>query len=181
MFLAAAAVAADTLFFRETDVSDAHNRIDVAFPALDLDDTLKALDLAKSKMPFLQDLSPEGRKTMLKMGTKNLDFVTKALELASQNQDFLPRSFDVDEMKADVDLLRAMVSVLTRLEPLYDLVQDTYMLVGSEAYAAALEVYRYAKQAHLGDGLDPLLDELGKKFARKAAAADPVPAPATPA
>ena len=26
-----------------------------------------------------------------------------------------------------------------------------------EAYAAALEVYRYAKQAHLGDGLDPLL------------------------
>ncbi len=152
-------------------MSNADNRIDVVLPDLDLADVLKAFDTARSKLPFLVDLSPEERKTMLKMGDKNLDFVTKALELATQNQEFLPRSFDVEEMKADVDLLRGLVSVMTKLQPLYDLVDDTYMLVGSEAYMAALEVYRYAKQAHLGDGLDPLLDSLGKKFARKTSAA----------
>jgi hypothetical protein len=158
-------------------VSNAENRIEASLPAADLADVLAAFDTIKAKLPFLQDLSPEERKAMLKMGDKNLDFVTKALELASQNQDFLPRSFDVAEMKADVDLLLALVPVMTRLQPLYDLIDDTYMLVGSEAYAAALEVYRYAKQAHLGDGLDPLLGAMGKKFARKTAAADPEPKP----
>lgn len=158
-------------------MSNANNRIEAVLAANDLADVLAAFDTIKAKLPFLQDLSPDERKAMLKMGDKNLDFVTKALELATQNQDFLPRSFDVDEMKADVDLLRGLVTVMTRLQPLYDLIDDTYMLVGSEAYAAGLEVYRYARQAHLGDGLDPLLDALGKKFARKAAPADPAPKP----
>ena len=159
-------------------MSNADNRIEAVLSPSDLAEVLAAFDTAKAKLPFLVDLSPEERKAMLKMGDKNLDFVTKALELASQNQDFLPRSFDVAEMKTDVDLLRGLVPIMTRLQPLYDLIEDTYMLVGSEAYAAALEVYRYAKQAHLGGGLDPLLDSLGKKFARKvapAAASDSTP------
>lgn len=163
-------------------MSTADNRIEAKLPATDLADVLTAIDTIKTKLPFLVDLSPEERKAMLKMGGQNLDFVTHAQELAAQNQDFLPRSFNVSDMTADVDLLRGLVTVMTRLQPLYDLIDDTYMLVGSEAYAAALEVYRYAKQAHLGDGLDPLLDTLGKKFARKSAAtATPDPKPTTSA
>jgi hypothetical protein len=39
------------------------------------------------------------------MGDKSRAFVSKALEVARQNPDFLPRSFDLDEMKRDVELL----------------------------------------------------------------------------
>jgi hypothetical protein len=41
------------------------------------------------------------------------------------------------------------------------------MVVGSEAYAAALVAYRYAKEANLGAGLDGVLDNIGRRFARK--------------
>ena len=41
------------------------------------------------------------------------------------------------------------------------------MVEGSEAYAAALGAYRYAKDADLGAGLDGVLDDIGRRFARK--------------
>jgi hypothetical protein len=158
-------------------MSDTDNRIEAVLPAADKDAVLTAITTIKTKLPFLVDLAPEEKRVMLKLGGKSLDFVTKALEVAMQNPDFLPRSFNVDEMKKDVELLQALVPIMVALDPLYDLINDTYMLVGSEAYAAGLEVYRYAKQAKHSAGLDPLIDALGKKFARKSAASDPTPTP----
>ena len=158
-------------------MSDVDNRIDAVLPVADKDAVLAAITSMAAKLPFLVDLSNEEKRVMLKLGQKSLDFVLKTLELATQNSDFLPRSFDVAEMKTDVDLLQALVPIVIALEPFYNKLMDTYMLVGSEAYAAGLEVYRYAKQAKRGDGLDPLVDTLGKKFARKSAAPDPTPKP----
>ena len=50
------------------------------------------------------DLTPEQRKSLPKMGDKSQAFVNKALEVATQNPDFLPGSFDLEEMKRDVEL-----------------------------------------------------------------------------
>jgi len=47
--------------------------------------------------------------------------------------------------------------------------------VGSEAYAAALLVYNYAKASGKGAGLDGVVDELGKRFARKSSQGAPPP------
>ena len=84
-----------------------------------------------------------------------------------QNQDFLPRSFDIEEMEKDVELYNDLYPVLLSLHQLNELVEDTLMVVGSEAYAAALVAYRYAKEANLGAGLDGVLDNIGRRFARK--------------
>jgi hypothetical protein len=153
-------------------MSNADNRIEATLPAANRDAVLTAIATIKAQLPFLVDLSPEDKRAMLKLGGKSLDFVTKALEVAAQNPDFLPRSFNIDEMRQDVELLQALSPIMVALDPLYDLITDTYMLVGSEAYAAGLEVYRYAKQAKHSAGLDPLVDALGKRFARKAAPID---------
>ncbi len=57
---------------------------------------------------------------------------------ATQNPDFLPRAFNIEEMRKD-----------------------------SEAYSAALTVYNYAKSSPSGTALEGVAEELGRRFARK--------------
>ena len=95
----------------------------------------------------------------------------QALQIAEQNPDILPRSFDVAEMRSDVELLSALSPVMTTLSQINELVDDTYMAVGSEAYASALLVYQYARTAGKGPALDSALDALSQRFARKTRAA----------
>jgi hypothetical protein len=87
--------------------------------------------------------------------------------VATQNPDFLPRSFDLDEMRQDVELFEALYPILLSLTQLQELVDDTVMEVGSEAYAAGLVVYNYAKASGKGAGLDNVVDDMGRRFARK--------------
>ena len=128
---------------------------------------MDAIATIKDRLPFLVDLSVEERKALPKMGDKSRAFVSKALEVAIQNPDFLPRSFDLDEMRKDVQLFEAIYPLVMALAQLQELMDDTYTLVGSEAYAAALQVYNYAKASGQGSGLDAAVDELGQRFARK--------------
>ena len=56
---------------------------------------------------------------------------------------------------------------MAALTQLQELVEDTYLEVGSEAYAAALAVYSYAKASGKGAALDKLLEGMAQRFAKK--------------
>ena len=86
--------------------------------------------------------------------TSGMILTSKALEVATQNPDFLPRSVDLEEMRKDVQLFEAMYPIVVALTQLQELVDDTCLAAGSEAYAAALQVYSYAKASGQGSGLD---------------------------
>lgn len=144
------------------------NRVSVSLSEADRQAVLSALATVREKLTFLVDLSPEERRGLPKMGERSQGFVTKALEVATQNGDILPRSFDVEEMRKDVELLAALSPVMSALAQLQELVEDTYMAVGSEAYTSALLVYQYARAGGKGAALDGALDALGQRFARKA-------------
>ena len=143
------------------------NRISATLSQEDLDAILSAVKTIEGKMPFLIDLSTEDRVNMLKLGDKSRAFVEKTLEVVTQNPNFLPRSFDEQEMIRDIELYRSLYRVAIALRQLNDLVEDTLMVCGSEAYAAALTAYRYAKDANLGTGLDSVIDDLARRFSRK--------------
>jgi hypothetical protein len=128
---------------------------------------MAAIQTLRQKLPFLVDLTADERRTMLKFGDKSMPFVVRAAEVATQNPDFLPRAFSVEELKRDVELLQALQPITTALTQLQELVDDTVMLVGSEAYLGALAVYQYAKASGAGGALDDLVDDLGRRFARK--------------
>ena len=147
------------------------NRVSATLSEADVDEIMAAIDTLKQKMPFLVDLSKQDRLSMLKMGDKSRAFVQKMMEVVKQNQDFLPRSFDIEEMQKDVELFNSLYPVLMALQQCTDLLEDTVMVVGSEAYAAALVAYRYAKDADLGAGLEGVLDDIGRRFARKSSQA----------
>jgi hypothetical protein len=146
------------------------NRISSTLSQADRQAVLAAVNTIREKLPFLIDLSPEERRSLLRMGDKSRGFVAQALEVATLNPDILPRSFDVDEMRKDVELLAALSPVMASLSQLSELVEDTHMAVGSEAYASALLVYQYARAAGKGAALDGALDALGQRVARKSKA-----------
>ncbi|GBE94766.1 hypothetical protein [Nostoc cycadae] len=143
------------------------SKVSARLSPADREAVMQAITTIKEKLPFLVDLSTEERKSLPKLGDKSRAFVSKALEIAAQNPDFLPRSFDLDEMRRDIELFEALYPILLSLTQLQELVDDTSVAVGSEAYAAGLLVYNYAKASGKGAGLETMIDDLGRRFARK--------------
>jgi hypothetical protein len=150
------------------------NRIDATLSNTDKQTVLDAIQTIRTKLSFLASLSAEARQSLPKMGDKSRAFVTQALAVAEQNDAFLPRSFDVAEMRKDVDLIEAIYPILVAVTQLKELLEDTYKLAGSDAYSAALVIYNSAKANGQGEALEALLDTLGQRFARKSKPSPPV-------
>ena len=151
------------------------NRVDATLLETDREAALAAIATIRQKLPFLIDLTADERHSMIKLGDKSRAFVSKALEVAIQNRSSLPQSFNLDEMRRDVQLFEDLQPVMMAVNVLQDLIEDTFMQAGSEAYAAALAVYSYVKVSRTGDALEVAADDLGRRFARKARAAEPNP------
>ena len=127
----------------------------------------EAFNTIRSQMPFLLTLTPTQRQQLPKMGDKSRAFVRKALSVAQQNPDILPRSFDPGELERDVELFEAVYPLMLATAQLLEMLDDTLMAVGSEAYVAALKVYNYTKVSGQVDGLDAAIEEMSERFAKK--------------
>lgn len=144
------------------------NRISAAMTQEQKDSAGAAIKGVGDLMPFLVDIGTDERQSLPKLGDKSLAFVSKALELATQNPGFLPRDFDIEEFRKDLQLFADLSSIRQALAKLFDLVEDTMIVAGSEAYLSGLLVYSYAKEKKVGTaGLDSTIDELSRRFARK--------------
>jgi hypothetical protein len=131
----------------------------------DMDAIAAAIETIQKRLPFLVDLMASERSELPKMGNKTRSFVANALEVANLNSDFLPRSFDLDEMRRDVQLFENLNRILMSLTQLQDMVDDTCMLAGSEAYTAALTVYNYAKTTAANtNGMEPIVNDMREHF-----------------
>ena len=127
------------------------NRIDTTFDKAQQAAALKALADLTAALPALHDLSPDDRRHLFKLGDKSRAFVDQALVAAQQFTDALPRSFDVEQYARDVELYRALEPIHARLRDLFERVDDTRMLVGSEAMEGSRAVYYHTK-GHPGTG-----------------------------
>lgn len=145
----------------------AENRVSAQLGEAERQAVFAAVQTIRQKLPFLIDLTPEERRALPRFGDKSRGFVEQALQVAEQNPDILPRSFDVEEMRKDVELYSALSTVHAALAQLFELVDDTLTAAGAEAYAAALLVYQYTRAAGKGAALDAALEGLGQHFARK--------------
>ena len=73
------------------------NRIDATFTDQDRDAVLIAIATIRAKLPFLQNATLEDRQELLKLGPKSESFAVGMVDLATQDDSFLPRSFDLEE------------------------------------------------------------------------------------
>jgi hypothetical protein len=143
------------------------NRIDATLTDAQRDQAKAALAALAEALPFLIDLNPKERADSPKFGEKNRSFVSKALAVAEEHPEIFPASFSLAEFRAEVQLVEALHPLRHSIEALFGKIGDTYF-AGSDACAAALAVYQYAKLHNVTTGaLEDSLDDLGRRFARK--------------
>jgi hypothetical protein len=149
------------------------NRISAIFTLTEQQAVLAAIAIIYEKLSFLVGLTPEQRRSLCRMGDKTRAFVDKAMELATQNAELMPRCLDIDEMRRDLELVESLYPVLLSITQLQELIEDTYLLAGSEAYAAARMAYNSARVNGRNAGLNATVDQMGRRFARKSRKTQP--------
>jgi hypothetical protein len=143
------------------------NRVNATLCPEDKEAVLAALKLVREKLPFLIDLSKQERKKLQAMGDTRYSFVRRALIVAEQCPDILPRNFRLEDYRRDVDLLDALLSISQEVGRLTEGLDDTTLELGAEAYASARTVYRAVKNDSRGLGLDETKKDLGRTFPQK--------------
>lgn len=136
-------------------------------PAPVLAQVQQSLDVIKAALqPYLISLTPEERKTMLRMADKTVAFVQKTTEYATNNASFVPAFVDFEDMKQDVAGVAALTPLRQQLEQLATDTESTVMVAGGEAYANALTVYNNIKfLAHNKQpGAQAAYDDLRQRF-----------------
>jgi hypothetical protein len=100
------------------------------------------------------------------MGDKTVAFVSKALAYAKENPMLCPPYLNVAEFEKDMLLVESLDSVLRPLTAIAEGLDDTTMLAGSEAYAAALIFYNSVKMASKMNipGTDAIYNDLSARF-----------------
>lgn len=119
-----------------------------------------------SNMPKLITLTPEQRQTLPKMGDKTIAFVNKAYEYAKQNPKIVPSYLNMEEFYKDVTAMNTFFQIVAPIQKLTEEIDDTMMLAGSEAYAAALAFYTALKAALAAGetGLKGVYEDMSVRF-----------------
>lgn len=153
------------------------NRVSGSLPDDVKEQILSHLDQARALMPFLIDLSPEERRSLLRLGDRSETFVRRAQFMAERHPGILSRQFDVDEMHGDIELYFALREVQQAVVHFTELLDDTAAAVGSEAFNAALDVYGFAKLAR-AEGVDELRELMSRRFDGQGSSSQNTPEPA---
>jgi hypothetical protein len=131
------------------------NRISLVFPDADRQQVDGALQVFEEKMnPLCVDLGPDERRSLVKLGPRSVDFVARAMVHLREMPQYKPGFLDVDEFQRDLDALDALGPIHLKLGKAFDLVDDSLMLAGNEAYKAALAFYAALKTAAQMGSLD---------------------------
>ena len=127
---------------------------------------LQAIKDAKAGMPFLVKLSKDDRKSLQKMDDGRKPFVQKSIDYAMGNKDLDPGSSLLKGAPNDVELYSFLATVENELRQLLEMVVDTKMLVGSEAYEVGRFIYMKAKMnvEMKIPGSQAIVDDLSKLF-----------------
>jgi len=143
------------------------NQHSTCIPEEKIVDVKTILTSAKDVLfPYMSTLSNEDRRGLPKMGEKSLSFVTKSYELCQQHPELMPGYLNVEDFKIDVADATGLLPIKDLLTQLLDMVNDTAMLAGSEAYSQALLFYNNAKQASKNNvpGAKAVFNELKLRF-----------------
>lgn len=144
----------------------AYQNISASISKLDIDEIKKAIESIKTKLPFLINLTPQERQMLPKMADKTLPFVKKSIEYAENNKKLVPSYLNITELKTDLQLAQDLDNLLKLVKPLTEMLEDSAMASGSEAYTAALGFYNTVKVASKMNvpGTDAIHADLKERF-----------------
>jgi len=127
------------------------------------------INAIKALMPWLLGLTTDERKTIPKMDDGRFPFVQKSITYGEQRSEILPPYVDIPELKLDLELFKQLEEVTRSVVQLAEMVSDTRMAAGSDAYVVALQIYNTVKMAAAAKipGTDVIVKDLAKLFAHQ--------------
>jgi hypothetical protein len=142
------------------------NYVSAVFSDEDQRETLELVAQLKAKLQFCIKLTNNQKKVMPKVDDSRFPFVEKGIQFGMQEPRVVPPFTNLDEYGKDMALFKNMGPVENELLSLTEMVTDTRMAAGTDAYQAALSIYNAAKGAvKMGvPGTQAIVDELGKLF-----------------
>jgi hypothetical protein len=116
--------------------------------------------------PRLINLTPDERVQLPKMGEKSIPFVTKGMEYLRIPGTPTPPYVNGEELEIDINAHESLRQIRQVAQPIVDMLDDTMLLCGSEAYVAVLAFYTYLKGAAKMNvpGAKTILDDLSTRF-----------------
>ena len=122
------------------------NQINGLIPQADLDKALDLLKQARAVLDLhLHPLTPQERKTLYKLGDKNLGFMQKILTYATNTAAFVPAFISLEEVKQDVAVAAALAPLEQFAAQLALDLNSTKMLAGSEGMDGTSPIYQNIK------------------------------------
>jgi mannitol/fructose-specific phosphotransferase system IIA component len=116
--------------------------------------------------PYMGVMTVDERKTLPKMSDKSVAFVNKVIEYTLANPKFIPSMMDAEECKKDYTANQILLPLHAVSQQIGEIMKDTIMLTGHEAYVQALYYYGSVKlAAKAGDAeAKTIVEDLSKRF-----------------
>jgi len=142
------------------------NLISATFSEEDEKEVMELLAQLKAKFPFGIKLTDDQKKRLPKLDDARIPFADKGLFYGEQQPLIVPPYTNLGEYKVDLNFVKATRRVGSELASIAEMVSDTRMAAGADAYQAALSIYSSAKSAAKQGvpGTQTIVDEMGKLF-----------------
>ncbi len=103
---------------------------------------------------------------MLTIDDGRIPFVEKVIEYGKQEAKIVPPFIDLGEYAMDLALFKSLSGIAREVASLNEIIIDTRMVAGSDAFLSARQIYNAAKGAAKAGvpGTQSMVDELGKLF-----------------
>ena len=94
-----------------------------------------AIATIQSNLPFLVDLGADEIRRLAKAGDLTESFLQKALVIAEQSPDILPRNFAIEEFRADMALAANLEEITLSLQQLLERIGNTITVCTEKSFA----------------------------------------------
>ena len=103
---------------------------------------------------------------MVSLDDSRTPFVAKCLQYAQKEAKIVPPFVDIVELNKDLTLFINLQNLSREINRIADMLNDTRIAAGTDAYVAALSIYNSAKQAAKMNvpGTQAIVDDLKKTF-----------------
>ena len=123
------------------------NKISAEIPQEQETQVIQYVKDIKSLLPFLVGLNSKDRIRLAKLSRGHVDMVDRSFIHATQIPRYLPSFVTQEGFKKEMDLRDCLQRIGAEIDSLKEKVDDTILLVGSEAYRSARLFYKTVKAA----------------------------------
>lgn len=128
------------------------NRISATISDGTIEEIQKGLLEIKSKLPFLVRFLEDNRPYVLEIGENLIPFIDQSMKDGRAYPNLVPPFVDIEELERDLLLFQRLQHLLKPIQELADLLHDTAMAAGSDAFETAVVFYKRVRMgARLGD------------------------------